>query len=221
MANQTIFEKYGFKNEQIALVIILIGYFYFLSYSTQPVPNLQNNTIMYSAEETTLAPPTYVTGSQVGIGALLVIMLVASFMIRDIKGGRVTERRFKEFLAEEIKKKQTIALPNGKYELPEGEFNIDKNILTLWEYKNEQRIPIQYVAQVTITERDGDENYYLFAGDPVTMMLDNIIQVDEPLQYADKCPDCGGRFPNREVVLERDLEKYIKIKKAFSIDRSH
>lgn len=220
MANQNILEQYGFKNEQIALAIILIGYFYFLSYSTQPVPNVINNTIMYSAEETTLAPPTYVTGTQVGIGALLVVMLVLSFKIKDIKGGRVTERRFKEFLAEELMKKQTIKLPDGKFELPEGDFKIDKNILTLWEYKQEQRIPIQYIAQVTITERGGDENYYLFAGDPVTMMLDNIIQVDEPLQYADKCPDCGGRFPDREVVLEKDLENYIKIKKAFSIDRS-
>lgn len=220
MANQTIFEQYGFKNEQIILAVILIGYFLFLSYSTQPVPNVINNTIMYSAEETTLAPPTYVTGTQVGIGALLVIMLVLSFRFKDAKRGRVTEREFKKFLAKELIEKQTIALPDGKFELSEGDFKIDENILTIWEYRQEQRIPIQYAAQVTITERDGDENYYIFAGDPVTMMLDNIIHVDEPLQYTDKCPDCGGRFPDREVVLEKDLENYIKIKKAFSIDRS-
>lgn len=216
MASQTILEQYGFKNEQVILAVILIAYFYFLSYSTQPIPNVINNTIMYSAEETTFAPPTYVTGTQVGIGAILVIMLVLSFKAKDMKSGRVSERRFKEFLTEEIKKKKIIALPNGKFELPEGDFSTDINILTVYEYRNEQRIPVQYVAQVTITERSGDENYYLFVGDPVTMMIDDIIKVDEPLEFLDKCSGCGGRFPDKEIILEKDLEKYIKIKKAFS-----
>jgi|TARA_Y100000034_G_C6909373_1_gene423303 hypothetical protein len=215
MSKQNLIEQYGLKKEQIGFSLALIVFFLFLTYSTQPVPNKINDTILYKVDSN--VPPNYVSGTQAGLGIFLVILLVASFRMKDIQKGRVSERKFKEVITEEIKIKQTKPLPNDKFELPEGDFTIDKNVFTLWEYRGEEsRIPLQYIVQAKIREKDGSENYYLITGSPTSLMIDDIVEVDEPLEYVDKCPDCNGRFPNREVITVQDLDKYKKIKKAVS-----
>lgn len=215
---KNFFEEYGFNKTQIVLAIILVVYFLFLGRLTSPVPNynLETEELMYNINS--YAPKTHITGTQIGIGIILVIMLVSSFRLRDIQKGRVSERKFKEHITEQIKIKQNYPLPNGKYELPHGEFRIDKDIITQYTFIKDVGIPTKYIAQAIIMDEDENEKYYFITGNPVTMMIDDIIETEEPLELSDKCPTCDGRFPDKAVILVEDLEKYKKIKKALSIE---
>jgi hypothetical protein len=71
-------------------------------------------------------------------------------------------------------------------------------------------------AQVIIIDDDGDENYYIISGNPFSLMIEDIIETHIPLNLDDKF--VGGRAPDREVILSKDLEKYKVMKKALSSD---
>jgi len=211
MVAEKFFKEYN--KTQGFLAIALIIFFLYLGTSTNPVPNYNNETGTVSYGIDDVAPPAYVSNEQIVIGIVLVIALFFSFKIKDIQRGRVSERIFKENITREIQKKQNVLLPNGKYELPKGDFEVNPHLITRFYTPDKgERYAVQYVAQATITEEGtGEEKYFYVTGSPVTSEIDDFIPTKEAIKLSDKCPDCGKFFSEKFV----GLDQYKKMKDIF------
>ncbi|MAG61802.1 hypothetical protein CMI43_03235 [Candidatus Pacearchaeota archaeon] len=212
-----LLEKYNINKQQGLMFALLVGYFFYISSTTSLVPNYNDETDSVMYDITSLAPKGYVTNNQLLLGIGLIILFAMSFKIKELQKNRVSERQFKEYLSKVIKDKQEIKFSNGKYEFPSGDFKIDKDIRLVEEIIENKRNPKKYVAQVIITDRNKFEHYYHITGNPITMMIDDIIETDQKLELMDKCPDCG-RYPDEKIILAEDLRRYKDIKKSLSID---
>lgn len=197
-----------FKNinsTQIMLVLVLIAFIWYISYTTTPIPISELNenvTANYNTQEYIVL--NYITNEMVGIGVILVLALFLSTKIKDIKQTRITEREFKKMISREIKKKQNEPLPDGKYEIPKGEIVMYPNILLRYKTENKITQPFKYIAQITIEDVNGKEHYYLVTGNPNTAFIDDFVETDERLTIIDKCPNCG-RFPDEKIILPDEL----------------
>ncbi len=197
-----------FKNiniSQVLLAIALIGLILYFSSSTTPVLNLNNETGEYLYTENDYVPKNYVSNEMAGLGIILVIFLFFSVKVKGISKDKITERQFKEIVTREIRKKQTVPLPNGDYELENWKFNVDPNILSVYITEKGVRTQSKYVTQVTLTDNYKIEHYYLVSGNPFTGIIDGMVPTDTKLAYKDKCPDCG-RFPDEKIITPEELK---------------
>ena len=193
------------------LVVALIIYILYLTYSTTPVPNRINETGVYYYDESSNVPPTYVTNEMAGLGIILVLLLFFSTKVKEISGERITERKWKEILTKELRNKQNNPLPDSSYELKNWKFKIDINYLSKSITEGGKRKLNKYISQVTFTDDYDVEHYYLAIGDPYTGMIDGLVPTDEKLTYKDKCPDCG-RYPDEKFILPEEFKTLKEIK---------
>ncbi len=204
-----------FKNINISQVLLavaliaLIGYF---TSSTTPVPNLNNVTGEYLYTENDYVPKNYVSNEMAGLGFILVVFLYFSARVKGMAKDILTERQFKEIVTREIRKKQTVPLPDGSYEIEKWKFKVDPNILPVYITEKGIRKLSKYVAQATLTDTYDVEHYYLVTGNPYTGIIDGMVPTDTKLSYVDKCPECG-RFPDTKIILPEEL----KIIKEFKV----
>ena len=197
-----------FKNiniSQVLLAVALIALMFYFSSSTTPVLNLNNNTGEYLYTENDYVPKNYVSNEMTGLGVILVVLLFFSVKVKGIAKDILTERQFKEMVTREIRKKQTIPLPDGSYEIEKWKFKIDPNILPVYITEKGERKLSKYVAQATLTDTYEVEHYYLISGNPSTGVIDGMVPTDTKLSYVDKCPECG-RFPDTKLLLPEDLK---------------
>jgi len=196
---------------QVGLTIALIVFMFYLPYSTTPVPNLNNATGEYRYNENDKVPPSYVSNELAGLGIILVVMLFLSSRVTGLAKELLSERQFKEIVTREIRKKQTIPLPDNSYEIKNWRFKVDPNIIPKYITEKGERTLFQYILQLTLTDSNENDYYYLVTGNPITGLIDGIVQTEDKLDYADKCPKCG-RFPDEKIILPEEFKTLKDIK---------
>ena len=192
---------------QIVLLILLIGTFFYYANTTNPIPKAEFNinvSTNYDTEEYIV--PKYITNEMAVFGAVIAVALFFSSMIKGIKDVRITEREFKETISREIRKKQTIPLPDGRYELPKGRAIVNPNILLRYKTENKIKTAFQYVAQVMIANTNEKERYFIVTGSPFTKFIDDFVETDSALTIKDKCPECGRFFDMKFITPEEMKE---------------
>lgn len=199
---------------QLLLFGLIIGFIWYTIFLTTPVPINNLNNVTKNYDTVAYTSPNYVTNEMGFIGTALVVVAFIMTKTKEAKTTRISERKFKEIVSKEIKKKQTTPLPDGNYELPEGKFNVDLNVLLRYRTENKVSKPFKYVGQVTGTDSNERENYYIVSGDPISGMLDDFVPSDERLTIADKCPDCG-RFYDVKFITPEEIKELKDIKYSF------
>ncbi len=213
----------------IAGIIILLLY---LSGTTKPVLNFNNdlNTVMYP--EQCFKPPTqltqeyvdlcsipqdYVKTDNIIIGVILLIGLIAT-LISD--KGKLPEMadiiEAKDIVTKYLNRYKEVILDTGEI-ISIGKFQISNNFLLPEERIGKDRIPERYVLDVIITDSDSMEHYVRAYVQPYKRYIKGFVSADKPLEEEDRCGSCGKEF-DVEYVDTEDLKKARKAIKGGSED---
>lgn len=198
---------------QLALIIGIAFWFYYLTRLTSPVPNYDavTRTIIYAPDS--LVVPHSVTLGHAIIGMILVIFLVSSFFTDKFKKIDAAE-------AIRIAKKELI-LYRDAFKLAEynGEIKMYAVKLRRTEGRGERvMVPDEWIVGAAIKHKIEEfTRHFEIHIDPVTGMVQGVLnREDRPLEVEDFVK--GGLLPDSEYVTTDDLKR-ARVARGFMTDK--
>jgi len=202
---------------QIALVLSLIIWFFYIGSATSLTPNLYNETdpvtnqtsykVLYTPESD--VPKSSVTGTHQTVGVLITLFLFFSFILRNRKlSGRMTEREAKELFINEWALKKGVPFNNGFLEA--AKFDLEKLFSVVGKYETigQERKMTRYAIALKLHDREHNiPRYFKVYIHPYDRMIDTIVECDRDLMDYDMCSRCGKEY-TVSYVMGEDIQKF-------------
>ena len=219
----------GVRISTWGFVVAIIIFLLYLSGTTKPILNFNNNTntIMYpeqcfkpqsqiTQEYINLCsiPQDYVKTDNIIIGFIIVMGLIVT-LISD-KGkipemADITEAR--EIVSKYMDSHKNIKLQDTGDIIDIGTYHISPHFLLKEERIGKERIPERYVLDVEITDSEGMPFNVRSYVEPFKRYIKGFVSANKELEESDRCSNCGKEF-DVEFVDTEDYRKFKKIKEG-------
>ena len=219
----------GVRISTWAFIAAIFIFFLYLSGTTKPILNFNNDTktVMYpeqcfqpqnkiTQEYVNLCsiPQDYVKTDNLIIVFIILIGLVAT-LISD--KGKIPEmadiREAREIVTKYMDSHKNIKLQDTGEIIDIGKYYISPNFLLKEERIGKERIPERYVLDVEITDLEGMSYNVRSYVEPFKRYLKGFVSANKELEELDRCPDCGKEF-DVEYIDTEDYRKFKKIKEG-------
>lgn len=210
---------------EIALIVLAVGYLFYLNNSTALVLNLNSgnetriingiqnppNTVLY--RENDYVPKSNVSNTQAFFGAVIILALVTALLSKIINiPKRATIQEAIEDTAKQIIKIRNIEgasispTKNGLKIISDiEEIEMFCEFLTRYKSDNDGRWAFRYTIKVVITNKeDNVQEYYKAFYHPWSRFWDGLLATSKGLSDEDRCPKCGSEYDER-IVSSKDL----------------
>lgn len=204
---------------QIVLFFIIIGFLYYMSHITFPVPNLINSTnktfqVLYTTND--LVPPTFIPLSYALFGMGLVFVFGLSFLLdKQKEGRRITEQEAKDFVVSEFENKRKIKMLNGKFEADNYEIDKILSVITPTRYEGSKRVPKYICLGLVLINKHNLPEFWKVRVNAYELLIEDITETTEEMVDKDKCSKCGDEFDEKPILAEdlyrlKQAGKYMK-----------
>lgn len=201
-----------FSGIELILLLMIAGYFFWLFYATQPVPNYNNETQTFLYERTTAkVPPRGITATEASIGAGLVLVFVF-LAVRDATDRPLTLRQSAKIATEEIEYLQK------KYRNSDFEGKVVPGGYTTINYRDRDgNNHLKYNVHGITIQTQGSPKHYAVSIKPTSPMKGYVQKISRrpiPLDERDTCVWCGGKYTDIAYIDSPDVSMLKRLKSS-------
>lgn len=218
---------------ELGLIILMVGYFFYLNNSTGWVINYNNSTngsrivngvenkpgtVLYGQND--YVPKSAVSNSQTFFGIvlfLIVIFVILSKLVKSLRRATIGEaiNDISKQLIEvrQLREARITVIKNGVRIVSDfEEIDLTYNFLTRYKSIGDVREAFRYTINVQIkNKQDETDEYYRAYYHPWSRYWDGMVKSITELTESDQCPNCGKEY-HEKIIISDDLKKmrYIK-----------